>query len=75
MDKHDDWTEFNLPIRFEKILGNIIDCLNVREIVILKYAAVIGNTFDMEKLLGIQPFNNITSDDLYVILQKFEVKC
>lgn len=74
MEKNNDWNDFNLPIRFEKIIGNIIDNLNVKEIVILKYASVIGNIFDLEKLSKILPFNNISDNDLYTILQKFEVR-
>jgi len=73
MDKYNDWNEFNLPIRFEKIIGEIIDSLNVKEIVILKYACVIGNIFDLEKLSKILPFNNINDEDLFQILTKFEV--
>ena len=74
MDRNQDWKSFNLPMRYEKILGNMIDCLSVKEIIILKYASVIGNIFDLEKLNKILPFNNIDKDDLYSILQNFEVR-
>ena len=74
MNKRNDWKAFNVPIRIEKVLGNIIDSLSAREIIILKYASVIGNIFDLEKLNKIIPFNNVTVDDLYLMLQKFEVK-
>jgi len=73
MELYGDWTSFVLPIRFEKILGNIIDCLSVKEIMILKYAAVIGNVFDLSTLNRINPFNNLSLTDTYAILTKFEV--
>jgi predicted ATPase len=73
MDKNEDWISFIVPVRFEKILGNIIDMLNVKEIIILKCAAVIGNIFDLETLFKISPFNNLSYDDLYLLMCKFEV--
>jgi hypothetical protein len=69
-----NWTNFPLSIKYEKIIGSIIDTLDVKEIIILKYASVIGNIFDFEKLSKIITFNNINDDDLFQILQKFEVK-
>ena len=73
IDKIQDWKSFNLPIRYEKLLGSVIDSLISKEIIIMKHASVIGNIFDLEKLNKIIPFNNITLDDLYLILQKLEV--
>jgi len=74
MDKTDNWSTFVIPIRFEKILGNIIDCLTVKEIMILKYASVIGNIFDLSTLNRINPFNNLSLIDTYGLLSKFEVR-
>ncbi len=73
MDINGDWVMFNCPIRYEKILGNIIDNFYMTEIIILKYASVIGNLFDLDNLNRILPFNDINQHDLYTILQKFEV--
>ena len=69
-----DWTEFKVPIRIEKICGAIIDKFSAKEIIILKYASVIGALFDTEKLLKLIPFNNIECDDLYNIIVSFEHK-
>jgi len=74
MDKTGNWSTFVIPIRFEKILGNIIDCLTVKEIIILKYASVIGNIFDLSTLNRINPFNNLSLIDTYGLLSKFEVR-
>jgi hypothetical protein len=73
MDEFNDWTDFNIPIRIEKILGSIIDNLDVKEIILLKHASIIGNLFDISKLERINPFDNTTFDDLYAILQNLEV--
>ena len=47
MEHNNDWSGFNIPIRIEKILGNIIDNLDTKEIILLKHASVIGNLFDI----------------------------
>lgn len=73
MDSDQDWTNFNVPFRMEKLIGHIIDSLDVKEIVLLKYAATIGNIFDIDKLLKLNPINNLTFDDLYGTLQRLEV--
>jgi hypothetical protein len=73
MDSENDWAGFAVPYRMEKILGNIIDSLECREIVLLKYAATIGNIFDIDKLSKVNPFNNMTFDDIIGLIQKFEV--
>ncbi len=73
MDNTCDWTLFVLPIRFEKVIGNIIDTLTVKEIVILKYASIIGNMFDLSTLHSLITFNNLSLMDTYNILLKFEV--
>jgi len=67
-----DWSKFSIPIRMEKLLGNIIDNIHPREILLLKYASVIGNLFDIDKLYHLNPFNSITFDDLTGILINFE---
>ena len=74
MDNDQDWISFNVPIRMEKLIGHLIDSLDVKEIILLKYAATIGNIFDIDKLSKLNPFNNYTFDDLYGILQRLEVK-
>jgi predicted ATPase len=73
MDNDNDWINFNVPMRIEKLVGHIIDSLDCREIVLLKYASTIGNIFDIDKLSKLSPFNTLTFDDLYTILQRLEV--
>ncbi len=73
MDKTGDWYSFVLPLRAERIIGSIIDGLPVKEIMLLKYACVIGNIFDLSTLTNICPFNNLNMGDLYSCLSKFEV--
>jgi class 3 adenylate cyclase len=67
-----DWSGFTVPLRMEKILGNIIDNLSPKEIILMKYASVIGNLFDIDKLNELNPFNSITMDDLLSILKNLE---
>ncbi|MCQ2815931.1 MAG: hypothetical protein MJ252_01575 [archaeon] len=64
------WNDFPLPQRLEKVTGAIIDTLCEKDIIILKHAAFIGTFFDIDTLLNIIPFNNITLDDLYVNLNE-----
>lgn len=72
MEEMRDWSQFMVPTRIEKIVGNIIDSLQPKDIVILKYASVIGNLFDFQKLHQYNPFNNIATDDLSAILYNLE---
>lgn len=67
-----DWSNFSIPIRMEKLLGNIIDSLSTKEIILLKYASVIGNLFDIDKLNELNPFNSVTFDDLMQNLNHLE---
>lgn len=74
MEEDNDWSGFTIPIRIEKILGNIIDdSLDTREIILLKHASVIGNMFDIFKLKEINPFSSLSFDDLYEILVTLDV--
>jgi hypothetical protein len=72
MVEYNDWSKFTVPIRMEKIIGNMIDTLPPKEIILLKYASVIGNTFDLDKLYDLNPFNSVTFDDLMSIIQNLE---
>lgn len=74
MDQTLDWSEFTIPMRLEKIIGNIIDTLTTKEIILLKHASIIGNIFDLHKLNEINPFNNVTKQDLYSLLKSLEEK-
>jgi adenylate cyclase 10 len=74
MEKLRNWNDFNIPIRIEKICGEMIDSLHEREIIMLKHAATIGNLFDIETLLSILPFKGVTLPDLYQDLKKIEKK-
>ena len=73
MVMQNDWTEFHIPYRIEKVLGSIVDSLDVKEIILLKHASVIGNLFDIDKLFRINPFNNVPFAELYSIIQHLEV--
>lgn len=72
MFENNDWIKFSVPIRMEKLIGHIIDSLSTKEIIILKYASVIGNIFDIDKLNELNPFNSVTFDDLMSILYNLE---
>ena len=74
MEKLRNWNDFNIPLRIEKICGEMIDLLNERDIIILKHAATIGNLFDIQTLLTIIPFRGVTLPDLYDELKKIEQK-
>jgi hypothetical protein len=72
MVEFNDWSKFTVPVRMEKIIGNMIDSLPPKEIIILKHAAVIGNIFDLNKLYDLNPFNSVTFDDLSNIIRSLE---
>jgi len=72
MEKLRNWNDFTIPLRIEKICGEMIDSLNERDIIILKHAATIGNLFDIQTLLAIIPFPGMTLPDLYDELKKIE---
>ena len=74
MEKLRNWNDFTIPLRIEKICGEMIDSLNERDIIILKHAATIGNLFDIQTLLTIIPFRGMTLPDLYDELKKIEQK-
>ena len=74
MEKLRNWNDFCIPLRIEKICGEMIDSLNERDIIILKHAATIGNLFDIQTLLSIIPFLGMTLPDLYDELKKIEQK-
>ena len=60
-------------MRIEKVLGSLIDHLNVKEIIVLKHASVIGNIFDISKLYRLNPLNNISFDEINSIIYNLEV--
>ena len=66
-----NWADFTIPMRIEKLIGSIIDSLSTYEIIILKYASVIGNIFDINSLIQFNLFN-LDIDQLYKILQNLE---
>ncbi len=72
MIKFKDWAKFEIPYRIEKLIGNIIDNLNPKEIIILKCASVIGSVFDINILYAINPFVTIMNDDLLSMIYNFE---
>ena len=74
MEKLRNWNDFTIPLRIEKICGEMIDSLNERDIIILKHAATIGNLFDIQTLLTIIPFKGMTLIDLYDNLKLIEQK-
>ena len=69
-----DWSSFKIPERMEKLAGTIIDKLDSRDIIILKYASVMGTIFDSEKLKNLLPFKNLENNELYKYLLDYESK-
>jgi adenylate cyclase 10 len=68
-----DFSKLEIPYRFEKLMGNIIDTIkNPNEIIILKAASVIGNIFDIITLYQINPIKNLMNEDLLKIVYYFE---
>ena len=74
MEKLRNWNDFIIPLRIEKICGEMIDSLHEKDIIMLKHAATIGNLFDIQTLLSILPFKGLTLPDLYRDLKKIEKK-
>ena len=72
MIKFRDWSKIDIPYRIEKLMGNIIDNLNPKEIIILKCASVIGTVFDINTLYLINPFDTIMNEDLLAMIYHFE---
>lgn len=68
-----DWSNFVIPMKIEKIVGHLVDELDFKDIILLKIAATIGNIFDLDKLYKLNPFNFFTIDDMYSIMQRYEV--
>ena len=55
-----DWSDLLLPYIYEKICSKTINALlSYKEIVILKYACIIGNIFDLKTLEKLNHFKNI----------------
>ena len=72
MELEKDYNEFEIPIRIEKICGEMIDSINEHDIILIKYASVIGNLFDCNTLYNILPFKSMYLNDLYDTLKSFE---
>ena len=67
-----DYSKLKIPLIIEKVLGNIIDSLKCNEIIILKYASVIGNIFDIDILSEILNTSPSNFDDLIETMKTFE---
>jgi hypothetical protein len=75
MEKDGDYSSFPVPIRIEKYVGHLLDCYSkTKEIITLKFAAVIGNFFSVSLLHSLNEFNSMTFDDILSILYDFENK-
>ena len=72
MELEKNYNDFEIPIRIEKICGEMIDLINEHDIILLKYASVIGNLFDINTLYNILPFKDVYLNDLYNTLKSFE---
>ena len=72
-EKENNYNDLTIPFRIEKICGEMIDSLNEAEIILLKFAACIGNFFDIKILQEILPFN-YSLNELYIKLKDFEEK-
>ena len=67
-----DWNDILIPYIYEKITSNSINkILNFREILILKYASIIGTIFDIKTLDKVNPLNSIIKiEDIIVLAEK-----
>ena len=67
-----DWSDLLLPYTYEKIDSMMINTLlSYKEIMILKFASIIGNIFDLKTLEKINPLKNIIKiKDMEKILLK-----
>ena len=67
-----DWHDILIPYIYEKITSNSINkILNFREILILKYASIIGTIFDIKTLDKINPLNSIIKiEDIIILIEK-----
>ena len=67
-----DWNEIIIPYIYEKITSNSLNkVLNFKEILILKYASIIGTLFDLKILNKINPLNNIIkNEDIIKLVEK-----
>ena len=67
-----DWSDLLLPYEYEKYASmKINSLLNFKEILILKYACVLGTIFDIQNLDKLNPLNSIIKlKDLEKVMQK-----
>jgi adenylate cyclase 10 len=72
MEEFKNWCEFQIPIVIEKLVGSVIDSLNIKEIILMKIASIIGNIFDINTLLEINEFSNLSLEELYLLLKNLE---
>ena len=72
MEEEKNYNDFVIPLRIEKICGEMIDSINEHDIIIIKYASVIGHIFDVNTLFNIIPFKGMLINDLYDTLKSFE---
>ena len=72
MELEKNYNDFIIPVRIEKICGEMIDSINEHDIILIKYASVIGNLFDLNTLYNIIPFKGMYLNDLYDTLKSFE---
>ena len=72
MELEKNYNDFEIPLRIEKICGEMIDSINEHDIILIKYASVIGNLFDCNTLYNILPFKGMYLNDLYDTLKSFE---
>ena len=74
MERSNNWNDLVIPLRIEKVCGEMIDSLREKDIIILKHASIIGTTFDIQTLYQILPFTNLQVSDLYHSLKTYEDK-
>ena len=67
-----DWSDLLLPYIYEKIDSMVINILlSYKEIVMLKYASIIGNIFDLKTMEKLNPLKNIIKvKDMEKLLMK-----
>ena len=64
MERSNNWNDLVIPLRIEKVCGEMIDSLRAKDILILKHASIIGTTLDIQTSYQILPFTNLQVSDL-----------
>ncbi|CAD8100738.1 unnamed protein product [Paramecium sonneborni] len=68
--QHEEWLQIEIPQICQQINGPIIDSLSCVNLLLLKFACVIGDIFDIQTLFKIIPFKQINQNKLLMALKQ-----